>query len=204
MISVLTRKNNVFTTFLNCLGIKYTDQYADKLFNEHPHKYDLFGLSKMLSEYEIENKGIRISDKEKSIHDMEAPFIAHIGSDFVVVYKTHKDKISYIWQKKDITIQGTLINMKKLRKIQLHDAAILSDNEMKMVFGGSGGSGSGEKVCDYIQCYCTHGMALDSGTPQLGGSWRENCDYDMRQSGIFDNHCEKKEGGCYRVYKEKN
>ncbi len=104
MESISTRKDNVFTTFLNCLGVKYTDQYAEKLFNEHPHKYNLFGLSKMLSEYKIENQGIRISDNEEFIHDLEAPFIAHIGFDFVVVYKIHKDTVSYIWQKKDITI----------------------------------------------------------------------------------------------------
>lgn len=105
-----TRNNNVLSTFSNCLGVKYTNQYAEKLFNEHPHKYNLFGLAKMLSEYKIGNQGIRISNKEEFIHDLEAPFIAHIGSDFVVVYKIHKDTVSYIWQKKDITISYFLVN----------------------------------------------------------------------------------------------
>lgn len=104
MGSISKRKDNVLTTFLRCLGIKYTDQYAEKLFNEHPHKYNLFGLSKMLSEYKIENQGIKILDKGKLIHDLEAPFIAHIGFDFVVVYKINKEIVSYIWQKRDISV----------------------------------------------------------------------------------------------------
>ena len=59
-----------------------------KFFNEHPHKYNLFGLSKMLSDYGIENAGTRIEDKENDIFNIECPFIAHVGGDFVVVYKT--------------------------------------------------------------------------------------------------------------------
>jgi natural product precursor len=97
--------------------------------------------------------------------------------------------------------------MKKLIKIKLHDAAVLNDREMKMVVGGSGtgtdGSGTGEeKVCIYIQCGCTHGMSFTSGTPDLGGTWKKDCSYDMTtSSGAFKGHCINDEGYCYRVYK---
>ena len=57
----MNRKNtdNVFTSFLEILKIKHTRAFSNKYFNEHPHKYNLFGLSKMLSDYGIENAAIR-------------------------------------------------------------------------------------------------------------------------------------------------
>lgn len=97
------KNTNVFSTILNALGIKYTDEYANKLFNEHPHKYNLFGLSKMLSEYQIANGAIKLDDKQVSVYELETPFIAHIGSDFVVVRKIEDNKVNYIWQSKNIT-----------------------------------------------------------------------------------------------------
>lgn len=36
----------------------------DKLFAEHPHRYNLYGLSDMLSVYKIENAGIQVEDKD--------------------------------------------------------------------------------------------------------------------------------------------
>lgn len=105
MKSLLRKKNNnVFTTFLNYLDVKYTDEYANKLYNEHPHKYNLFGLSKMLSDYSIGNAGIKIPDKEKGITELEAPFIAHIGSDFVVIYKITPERVYYIWNQKNLDV----------------------------------------------------------------------------------------------------
>lgn len=47
---------NVLSVFLQKMNVKYTPTFANKLYNEHPHKYNLFGLSKMLSEYKIENR----------------------------------------------------------------------------------------------------------------------------------------------------
>ena len=80
-------QQNIFTTFLDLLNVKHTSEFSNRLFNEHPHKYNLFGLSKMLSDYGIRNAGTKISDKENDIFDVECPFIAHTGGDFVVVSK---------------------------------------------------------------------------------------------------------------------
>ena len=80
----MKKYQNVFVAFLDLLKVKHTSDFSNKYFNEHPHKYNLFGLSKMLSDYGVENAGTRIEDKEKDIFNIELPFIAHIGSDFVV------------------------------------------------------------------------------------------------------------------------
>ena len=58
----------------------------------------------MLSDYSVENNAIRIGDKEENIFNIESPFIAHLGNDFVAVYKINKDNVSYIWNGKPITI----------------------------------------------------------------------------------------------------
>lgn len=69
------------------LNVKHTKKYADKLYNEHPYKYSLFGLSKMLSEYKIPNAGIEILNKESGLKELEVPFIAYAGNEFVLVYE---------------------------------------------------------------------------------------------------------------------
>lgn len=94
--------NNILTSFLKALHVKYTLAYAEKLYEEHPHKYDLYGLSKMLEEYGIANAGVRINDK--NIHSLETPFIAHIGNDFVVVNRVTDKQVNYHWRDKDIDV----------------------------------------------------------------------------------------------------
>ena len=89
---------NTFVTFLDLLNVKYTKSFADQYFNEHPHKYNLFGLSKMLSDYGVENAATRINNKEQNLSGIETPFIAHFGGDFVVVYKIESDNVSFLWK----------------------------------------------------------------------------------------------------------
>lgn len=93
-----TKNQNIFITLLNLLSVKYTDASANKYFNEHPHKYNLLGLSQMLSEYGIANGGTLIKDKENDILNIETPFIAQAGGAFVAVKKVSNDKINYIWE----------------------------------------------------------------------------------------------------------
>ncbi|WP_313381739.1 vitamin K epoxide reductase family protein [Proteiniphilum saccharofermentans] len=95
--------DNIFITFLRLTGVKYTDSFSRQYFNEHPHKYNLFGLSSMLSDYGIENAGIKISDKNE-IRSIEPPFIAHTGNDFAIVETIDKDNIRFIEGNKRIKI----------------------------------------------------------------------------------------------------
>jgi uncharacterized membrane protein len=86
---------NTFVAFLDLLEVKHTKLFSEQYFNEHPHKYNLYGLSKMLTDYGIENVATRIADKENDITEIEMPFIAHFGGDFVVVYKVECNKVSF-------------------------------------------------------------------------------------------------------------
>jgi hypothetical protein len=98
-----TKEQNIFVTFLELLQIKHTEKYSNKIYGEHPHKYNLFGLSKMLSDYGIENAGLKFKDKD-DIFDIQTPFIAHIGNEFVIVSKITTEHIIYIWKGKNITL----------------------------------------------------------------------------------------------------
>ena len=95
--------NNTFVTVLALLGVKHTRSFSDQYFNEHPHKYNLYGLSKMLTDYGIPNDAIRIEDKENDLFHIECPFVAQLGS-FVVVHKVESDKVHYLWNGKKISI----------------------------------------------------------------------------------------------------
>lgn len=78
-------KDNLFVTILKLLNVKHTKKYSNRFFNEHPHKYNLYGLSKMLTHYKVSNLGIKIINKEEDLYNLPPPFIAHTGDDFAVV-----------------------------------------------------------------------------------------------------------------------
>ena len=59
----MKNRQSTLVAFLELLKVKHTNDFSNKCFNEHPHKYNLFGLSKMLSDYGVENAGTR---KEKT------------------------------------------------------------------------------------------------------------------------------------------
>lgn len=94
---------NTFTTFLDLLNVKHTKTFSTKYFNEHPHKYNLFGLSKMLSDYGVENAATKIKDKETDIFNIETPFVAQL-SGFVNVYKVDADRVHYLWNGKQVAL----------------------------------------------------------------------------------------------------
>ena len=98
---------NTFVTFLDLLNVKHTKSFADQYFNEHPHKNNLLGVSKMLTDYGVENAGARIKDKEQNISEIETPFIAHFGGGFVVVYKVESNNVSFLMKgdKHDLTVE---------------------------------------------------------------------------------------------------
>jgi len=61
--------------------------------------------------------------------------------------------------------------MKTLKKLQLNDAKVLSNSEMKKILGGTGtGSGSGTVSCTYsIDCYIVTGIK-DGSTASCSSS----------------------------------
>ena len=96
-------KTNIFISLLELLRVRHTHLFSNQFFNEHPHKYNLFGLSSMLSEYGVENAGLKLIDKN-NIRLIETPFIAHINDDFVIIEKILEDEIQFTQRDKSIKI----------------------------------------------------------------------------------------------------
>ena len=93
--------SNAFVTFLESLKVKHTKSFSNQYFNEHPHKNNMFGLSDMLTNYDIRNIGTRIQDKENDNFNIECPFIAFAGGNFVVVEKVETENAKEIVETED-------------------------------------------------------------------------------------------------------
>lgn len=76
-------KQNILKSFLKSLGVRHTNQFSNEIYMNHPYKYSLYGISKMLEEYHVTNVGVRVSDKD--IDRLSIPFVAQLDQDFVVV-----------------------------------------------------------------------------------------------------------------------
>lgn len=66
------------------------------LYNEHPHKYNMYGLSNMLEHYGLETVGIKVDDKKDDIFSLPIPFIAFAGNDFVTVKRVSDKAVTYV------------------------------------------------------------------------------------------------------------
>lgn len=93
---------NLIEILFDCLDINYTHSYITKLYNEHPHKYNMYGLYDILHEYNINAIGVKIDDKDYS--KLKLPCILHINGGFVVVTQLTKQVISYYWNGRFFTL----------------------------------------------------------------------------------------------------
>lgn len=89
------KHKNILSEFLSLLNVKYSREFTNSLFNEHPYKNNMLGLSAMLSDYQVDNKGITVEDKEDALSNLEPPFIAHMNQGFVIVTNITPEKIFF-------------------------------------------------------------------------------------------------------------
>lgn len=89
-------EGNLLGDFLEQLGVKHTADYSARQFAAMPFK-SLFGFSKVLDSYGIDNEALRIDDKSE-ITLLPVPFLAHTPVGFVIVTDVDKNAISYITQ----------------------------------------------------------------------------------------------------------
>ena len=85
----------IFTDFLEVLGVPHTRRYSLGRFENMPFK-SLFGMSKLLEEYGVECRGVKLDDPAE-ITGLSVPFIASMGNGFVIVtgHRRRRSVISY-------------------------------------------------------------------------------------------------------------
>lgn len=83
----------IFSDFLRGLGVPHTGDYSDGRFLTMPFK-SLFGFSRLLTEYGVDNRGVEFSDKSV-LKNIPTPFLAHVGSAFVIVDHVDDSTVGY-------------------------------------------------------------------------------------------------------------
>ena len=81
------KTQNIFTAFLDLLGVEYTDRFSDRY----------------LADFKIENLALRLKDKENGLSKLEAPFVAYVASDFALVKKITSQQVQFKWKEEDIS-----------------------------------------------------------------------------------------------------
>ena len=93
---------NILEQFLDAIDVRYNKQFADKLYYEHPHRYNMYGLKKMLDVYRVKTLGVRIDSK--NLLSLNYPCILHTYGDFVIGLDCGADTITFLQNAKRITI----------------------------------------------------------------------------------------------------
>lgn len=93
---------NILEYFLDAIEVRYNKQFADKLYYEHPHRYNMYGLKKMLDVYRVKTLGVRIDSK--NLLSLNYPCILHTYGDFVIGLDCGADTITFLQNAKRITI----------------------------------------------------------------------------------------------------
>ena len=95
---------NLFLQICEALHVPHTRAFTDRTFDEHPYKYSLFGLSRMLTDYGVENRGVRFNDKTTALAELETPFVAQVSGDLALVTRIEDDAITYLWYDQDVHV----------------------------------------------------------------------------------------------------
>ncbi len=93
---------NILEHILIELKVKHTALYTEKLYNEHPFKDNLHGISKMLSDYGIESTTVEIANKD--IQSLEIPSIVNLGGHNVLVRDFTDENAKVLWNNGEIKI----------------------------------------------------------------------------------------------------
>lgn len=96
-------EQTLLSVILKELKVKFNRRFTNTYFMEHSHKYTMYGLSRMLTEYNISNTGIRVHGKD--LNKLEPPFIAHAGNDFVLVKDITDKEVGYAWKGQTIYLE---------------------------------------------------------------------------------------------------
>lgn len=85
--------NNILSQFLSLLEVPHTRYFANTLYGEHPHRYDMYGLRSMLAVYGIISSGVKIGTGD--LASLTYPCILHIEDDFVLGLGCDSKNITY-------------------------------------------------------------------------------------------------------------
>lgn len=92
----MDNQKNIFTDYIELLGVPYTPGYSIEQFGSMPFK-SLFGLSKLLAAYGVESQGYSLTDKSQ-LTSLPLPFIAVTDGGMVIVTSVDDSEVTYLSQ----------------------------------------------------------------------------------------------------------
>lgn len=93
---------NILEQFLDAIEVRNNKHFADKLYYEHPHRDNMYGLKKMLDVYGVKSLGVSTESKKLSV--LNYPCILHTYSGFVIGLECNSDTITFLQHGKKTTV----------------------------------------------------------------------------------------------------
>lgn len=94
---------NILLRTLRHLKVPHTTTYVNMTYEEHPYRNTLYGLSRMLETFHVENQGIRVSDKS-ALLSLPLPCIAQVYDEFSLVFSVSEDRVEYEWKESRLCV----------------------------------------------------------------------------------------------------
>lgn len=85
---------NIFEQTLKILNVKHTHYYAERIYNIHPNKNNLWGIAELLAMYGVDSVALKLK-KSDDIFLYKPPFIAHVRNDFAIITSIQDNKVVY-------------------------------------------------------------------------------------------------------------
>ena len=96
---VYHKMRTILEHYLDALDINYTRQFTRELYQEHPHKHNMYGLKKMLDVYGVKTVGVYVDSKNLS--ELNFPCILHTHGDFVIGLDCDANSIKFLQHGKE-------------------------------------------------------------------------------------------------------
>lgn len=93
---------SILEQYLDLLEVRYTHAFASRLYREHPHRNNMFGLKRMLDVYGIEAVGLH-TDYD-GLLSLTLPCILHLQGDFVICTSCDEKSITYLSRGKEYVV----------------------------------------------------------------------------------------------------
>lgn len=89
---------NIIDLFLQEISVPHTRRFTEKLYAEHPNKYNMLGIKQILKVYGVDMVGVKFINKENA--DIVLPCILHLHGGFAIATDITKNILEFIWEGK--------------------------------------------------------------------------------------------------------
>lgn len=90
------KKKNLLELSLELLKVKFTKKYTQRLYEQTPHRNTLFGMSSMLSDYNVNHIPFKVKDMDE-IESLQLPLIVDLMGNVTLIDKLTNGEVSFLY-----------------------------------------------------------------------------------------------------------